>query len=501
MSGAAEKSAGARGGSLAKAVFGGAGLLAAAGVANKLISLVSAPILTKALGPSPYGVLSLVGTITTFATTVALLGVDMSYSRFFFGQDPEEGNAVERFCWRFGLASGCAVSSVAGLLWWLGGERLGLPRGLAFLVSGWIFLAVLNVLATTRQRLKGSYLRIAAAIATAGAVGAAVAILIALSWRTDAWALVVGAASGVAAGSAVAGLPPAQFLLAASGLSRKRRWEVMRLGIAGAVTAPMFWVMNSADRWFIGMWAGQGPLGVYAFAAGIGMIGLMANSAVNLAWFPEMSRSYEASREEAPARIGRLWARLAAGLMVVWLTVAAAGGDVIRLVAHPRFHEGAAYVPWLAGAVFFYGIANLANTGLVLRKDMAPAAAWWAVAAAANVGLNYLLVGRIGPAGSALAACASFALLAACVTRSAQARFPLPLPWVRLAAASAATLAAGVVMAPPWASSPALSLFLKFPVGAACALGLMRISAPDWTARLLRGDLALRLRGDTGGDS
>jgi O-antigen/teichoic acid export membrane protein len=256
------------------------------------------------------------------------------------------------------------------------------------------------------------------------------------------------------------------------------------MGFASAVTAPMFWVMSSADRWFLGAWAGQGPLGVYAFASGIGLTGMMVNSALTLAWFPEMSREYETSREDALGGIGRIWARLAGLLMVTWLAVAASGGDLIRLLADRRFHEGAPLVPWLAGGVFFYGLASLANTGLVLRKNLVPTAAWWVVGAAANLAGNALLVRRFGGMGASLAACLGFAVIAVGMTLSAQSRLYLPIPWRRFAAAAGVSLALGIAMCTPWDPSPLLSLLMKFPVGVAVAAALGWIVAPDWVSRV-----------------
>lgn len=479
-------------GSLARTVIGGTGLIAAAGGVNKLFSLVSAPILTRELGPSPYGVVALLGTVTSLAATIALLGVDTAYARFFFSGSPEEGRAAERFCWRFTMGSACAVSLLAGLGWFLWSGRAGLPSALALMVIAGVFLLVLNTMASTRQRLEGGYLRIAVSIVTAGLVGTAIAIALALYWRKDAWPILVGGAAGLAAGIAVIRLPTAETVVRASGLSQDVRRQIVRLGLAGAVTAPMYWLMSSADRWFIGLWQGQGPLGVYAFATSVGMAGMMVNSAVTLAWFPEMMRDYETAKEEAAPRIGRLWARLTAGLLVVWLAVSAAGGDIIRLLAAPAFHGGAAYIPWIAGGVLFAGVASLANSGLMLRKDMAPAAAWWTIGAVSNVALNALLVRSMGAYGAAVAACLAYALIAGGAMRSAQSRFRLPVPWGRLGTAAVLSLAAGIAMAPPWSSGPLRSLLWKFPAGVAAAAVIAWIVAPDWMARLAKGEWTKR---------
>jgi len=158
------------------------------------------------------------------------------------------------------------------------------------------------------------------------------------------------------------------------------------------------------------------------------------------------------------------------------------------LLADRRFHGGAPLVPWLAGGVFFHGLAALANTGLVLRKNLAPTVAWWVAGAAANLALNAFLVGRLGPMGASLAACGSYALIAAGMIGSSQSRLYLPIPWGRLGGAAALSLAAGALMSVPWRPSPLWSLLLKFPAGVAVAAMMGGIAAPDWMRRLVRGD-------------
>ena len=481
---------GPKGRSLARAVLGGTALLTIAGIVTRMFGLASSPILTRLVGPAPYGVVALAGTISSLATTVALLGVDLAYFRFFFiGGD--SGRSVERFCWRFSLSMGLGFSLVAGAGWWLISPS-SLYSGLAPVVAAGTLVALIVTMSTTRRRIHGDYPRIAAATVAGGAVGVVVSVFLAWRWRADAQAMLVGALIGSLATVAILGIPPVSSLLRPSGLGPAKRKELLLMGIAGAVTAPMYWVIASADRWFLGAWAGAGSLGIYSFASTIGLIGMMVNSALTLAWFPEVSREYEASPGGSPAAIGRMWARLAALLMVTWLAVAASGGDLIRLFADRRFHEGAAFVPWIAGGVFFNGMASLANTGLLLSRNLVPTAWCWTAGAAANLALNALLVGPFGAMGASLASFLSYALIAAGMVRAAQCRLYLPIPWGKLAGAAALAIGAGALMSFPWSASPAWSLMMKLPAGAAAAAAMGAIAAPDWMRSFARGDLFRR---------
>lgn len=472
--------------SLARAMVAGVGIMVAAGAVARLFSVVSAPILTRLVGPSPYGVIALIGTVSALASSVALMGVDLSYARFFFAGQGAEASAVERFCWRFALGLGLAFSATAAAAWWYLAPPASAHRSLAFMAGLTTLAAVASVMATTRLRIRGAYGRIAAATLLGGGAGILLSILLARLWRPDAWAMLAGTLAGSVLSLGIMGLPGLRTLAQASGLDAVRRKEILSLGLASTATAPMFWIISSADRWFLGLWAGAGTVGVYAFAASLGLSGMMVNSAVTTAWFPEVSREFEQAGEQAPSNIARLWARLAGLHMVTWLAVTAAGGDALRWLADPRFHDGIRLIPWMAGGVLFYGLAGLANTGLFLKKDLKPTALWWAVGAGFNVAANGVGARLFGPQGAAVAGCATFALIAAGMLGSAQARVRLPLPWAQLGLAAAIVFAAGIVLAPPWNGSPWISLLFKFPVGVLASAWVGMVLAPDWMQRLFR---------------
>jgi len=481
--------------SFARAIVGGVGVLALGSFIVRLFGLVSSRILTRLVGPSAYGVVALVTTVVALATTLGMMGVDLSYARFFFDGAQTRAHVVERFCWRFALALGTLASLAAGVVWWFATAAHPAYRGFSVLVTLSTFIAVATGMSTTRRRILGAFVRIAVATLIGGVLGITSSIFLAWWWRPDAWAMVGGNLVGAGATLALLGIPRWGTFRQSSGLTLGEKKAILNMGLASTVTAPMFWIINSADRWFLGAWAGTTLTGIYSFAYGVSFSGLLINNAITVAWFPEISREFEHSRHSAPASIGRLWARLAGLHMVTWIAITAAGGDIIRLLADPRFHSGAPLVPYLAGGVFFYGVAALANTGLVLQKDLAPTAKWWTVGAAANLAGNALLVGHLGTLGAAFASTGSFAIIAVGMTWSAQSRLYLPIPWGRLLLAGIVSFAGGILMCKPWNPLPFRSLLLKLPAGFGMVLLLGCLLAPDWLLRLgsVLGKTLLRL--------
>lgn len=484
--------------SLAKQVIGGTGVITGAGVAARLLAFLTVPILTPLLGPTPYGAVALVGTVTALASVLALLGIDMAYARFYLQEEESIRAAVERFCWRFAVTGSIVIALLAAGGWyWLGARFLDEHRSIALYSVIAIGLSAAVSMMTTRVRLFGNYRRIATAIFVASLVSATVSIGLALLWRTDMWVLLFGGIAASVTTLFVLGLPPSSVFLRPSGLSSSTKRAVVSLGLAGSVTAPMYWVISSSDRWFIAYYGNPVEVGVYAVAASVAMIGLMLNSSLTLTWFPEASRVYGKQAGAALPALGRMWARLVGGLAIAWLVVAAAGGDILRLLAAPAFHSGAQYIPWLAGGVFFYGLAGMANTTLFLIAKMRYAAYVWTAGALLSIGLNVVLIPYLGALGAAMVQCTSYALIALGILAISHHLLPLPVPFSRLGIVLAITVSAGVLMAPEWAAHPGSSLALKFPVGILIAGMAFRVIAPDWYQNALTSALRVAARGRT----
>ena len=427
----------------------------------------------------------------SIAAIVSLFGIDMAYARFFLMGDKGNCAQVERFCWRF-AASGAIVTALLsfGFLYWLGGRWLEDNQALAVYTAVAILLTVFVTMAATRRRLLGNYRRVALALFGSAVFSAIASIVIAVTWRPDAWSLLLGIAAGSVIAILINGMPNGMVLLSPSKLPRFRKREIFYLGLAGSVTAPLYWLISSVDRWFIADYWGASEVGIYSMAASVAALGLMLNSAVTMTWFPEVSRAYGERGRECLTDIGRVWSRLVVGLALMWLAVSAAGGDVLRLLAAPSFHEGAQYVPWLAGGMFFYGLASLSNTTLFLDAKMHLAAYVWIVGGVACIALNFALVPWLGALGGALAQCLAFTVPALGVLFVSQRVLPMVIDWRCLAVALPLVLVAGLVMSPPWQAHALFSLFSKFPVGVLVSLVLVRLAAPDWYRQFL--DLSMK---------
>lgn len=474
--------------SLSERVLSTTAVLAFSSGVVRLLSIATAPILTAALGPTPYGVVALAGTATSLLSTLSFLGLGTSYTRSSLSDLVGDRGGAERFCWRLATATAAACSALALGLWWLrAAGRLGIEPEVPLMVAIGVLIGNTSQLVSIRLTLRGAYRTLALAGVANGITVAATSIGIALGWRADAWALFLGTTCGTLVGVAVSRGIPWRLLARPSGLSRSEKTRILAFGAPTALTALMYWVVAASDRWFIALLSNEHELGVYSLAYNVGNLATLINSAVNQAWLPEVFRSFDRDPRAAHDAMGQAWGRTFLMLAMAWLFVTASGGDVIRLLTAPSFHEGAEYVPWIAGGIFFYGLYHPASSGLMLRNNLRAAAAWWLGGAVLTMILNYALIREMGAYGAAVSATVGFALISAGVLWSSQRLLHMPLPWSKMLAVGGITLIAGVLASRPWSASPLSSLASKLVPCAAVGALAFRIAWPSaWSAAWLR---------------
>ena len=458
----------------------------------RLLSIVTMPILTVLLSPQDYGVATLVGTVIFLASAFALAGIELSYARAYRSALPPSGADVEHYCWRFGMSMALPIAGFAAGLWWaIYRESVELDYRLAILVALGIIFSVGHTMAQTRARLAGRYGAMAATMIAVGIMVAVTSVGIAVWWRQNALALILPMLLGYLLPVLLLGAPPITGLAKPSRLTSGDRVALVKIGLAGVVVSPMYWLLSSSDRWFLQYYHGVMAVGIYSIGYSVAIVGMMVNTAVMSVWLPEATRAYEENPARAQITLGRLMSRLMVAMALVWLAVAAAGGDLVRWLANARFHAAAGYVPYIAGGVFFYGVLHLANTNLLLLKKLKYAALWWFAGGLVCAVLNLAFVPWLGGMGAAITQSLSFAFVSLGMLATSQFMFRMRLAWGHLAIVFCVVVAAGVLMAHPWHALPPFSLLMKLPAGVAVAGFVTWLIAPDWC---LRGVEYLRRR-------
>lgn len=453
-------------------------------LSTRMLALVTLPLLTRWLSPESYGEAALVSTVVALASVLGLVGIDMSYSRHFFSDHRTDTKAVEVFCWRWAIGATMLVAGAFGVFWaqWLA-VRLGADPALAGFVVIGIVASTLATMAKARARLRARYFRLSLTEFIAGLSAALITLLVAYTWRQDAWPLLLAMVVGYAIPVFGLGMPSLRLLSRYPGLDKGAAWRILQTGLAGVVTGPAYWIVSSSDRWFLASYHGSGEVGIYSIGATVGTVGMAVSMAITSAWLPELARAEAAPDADPGARRGELSQMLVAAMWVVWLAVMAAGGDMIRLLADERFHAATTVIPWLATGVLFYGVMHVGNAQLILLGKLKWAAAAWMGVLVLSLALNAQLVSSFGGVGAACAQAICFFVIMVLVWIPVLRVLPIKLRWGRLGASSALIVVAGTCMVAQWGESALMSMAIKFPLGLVLGALCFHSLAPSLSTR------------------
>lgn len=400
------------------------------------MTLLCFSLLSRWLGPKPFGLYSLASTLVGLASTLGLLGLDMAYARYYLDSKSDDKISVESFCWSRSAGSACLFAFVSTLLWIGLSQKIGASDRIIVTISlpFIIVFSVMATMATTRVRLMAHYGRMASAVAVSSFTSALLSLSLAAFGFRGVLPLLVGAIVTSLLSLIWLGLPPLRvfFSGAVSRLSPSKQREILGLGFSCALTGPLYWLISSSDRWFLALGFGEADLGVYSISSTLALSGIMVNSAVHLALFPEASRVFDVDDSDQSFRLARLWEQLAVVLLIVMLLVGSLGGPLLRLLTPSSFHIGATYIPWLSCGVFFYGLAGLANLPFFLVGKMNRVAMCWALAACFCLILSSIVIPRFGGIGAAITQMCVYLCLSILILVSGRLLMPFPLRWIRL---------------------------------------------------------------------
>jgi len=438
-------------------------------IVQGVVGLFSIAIFTRWLSPADYGVYALAFSAMSLAHTLVFTWMEATMARF-YAPEAAAGRLANFFttlyrCW---LGAAVVFTVLAGLILfaWPGGGpvRIAIVAGLAATLArsllklnqerrraaGDVRGAALMDIAQTLGGFAVGFglivagLRGAAPIAGLGAAAAVVLIFVlpAELRRTEGGEFVPNKAQAYAA----YGLPVALSLILALALATTDRFLLAAFlndTAVGVYHAGYSLANRTLDVMFIWLGAAGGPALIMALERGGG------------------AALQKAAREQAGLMLA-LGVPASVGLALVARPLA----DVM---VGPALREGAASVtPWIAASALFAGLTTYyAHQAFTLGRRTGLLLLAMSIPTAANVGLNLVLIPRLGLQGAMIATTASYGLgLAASIGLGRFAQ-PLPLPLGAVAKAAVASAVMGVAVSRLPSLGGVAELGLKALAGAA----------------------------------
>jgi O-antigen/teichoic acid export membrane protein len=264
--------------------------------------------------------------------------------------------------------------------------------------------------------------------------------------------------------------------------SPRLAWTLLSWGGLHLPNSVAAWITQLTDRYFLLWFTTATQVGVYSLGSKLGMIVMVGLATpFSLAWPAYMYSLAEKDPEGAPRIYSAALTYLMLAAAVAFLTLSLFAPEIIRLIANDSYQGAGEVIPLLVLASVLATAHPVFLTGVNLARRFGFYLLFTGVGAGVNLGLNWLLIPRMGAMGAALTKVASYAAVAAVTYVVAQRIHPIPYDWKRLGKLTVACL--GIYIAGQFAAaSGAWSLplrllaFMAFPL-ALHALGFF--TAPE----------------------
>jgi O-antigen/teichoic acid export membrane protein len=439
-----------------------------ASLTSGLASFAAVFVFTRLLGAADYGRYALA--LTSMNLVYSLCATWAEASGFRFASQAQTRGELPihiRTALAAGLASACVASSCL-LIGMTLTQDAGLRLALALAAAVLILMPILN-LSQEISRATHAVQRYAA-VKMAQDIGAFV-IGSALAWRAG-----LGPASPFAGSLCVLVLlavtEGSRLMRMSKGghIDRTRLSTFFAFGFPVAIALLLHLALDAGDRFLIAAYLGPEAVGIYAAGYGVAdkTVGLLCTWAA-AASAPLMLAAWERGGQtaltEASSRTAAAFALIAAPAATGLALVATPLSEI--MIAESMREQAAQIMPWIALSGLLAGFAlHYAAEAFQLSKRNDLRALMMVPPVLLNLGLNVLLLPRVGLMGAVYATLASYALalvLLAVVGRK-QAKLSWPLDAFARVGLACAAMAPAVLAVPHLGGLP--ELVLKAGIGA-----------------------------------
>ena len=391
-----------------------------AGLVAKLgLGFISLPIFTRVFSVADYGLIDLIGKVLLFMTALSKMGLQQSAMRFFDGKRfAKDRESAQRYYST--MFFGSILTSVIVALCFIAASRLFLKSLIDAPLSAVIGVVSILIVLRAMQSMLWSFLRSEertkayniAAVACRASTIAIVCLLLPWLGRT-----VRTYYSGAMAAEMAVVLVFTCWLLR-RGILNPTRFDagLLRAGLLFGCPLILYEVstivLDAADRVLVRYYLGAEPLGIYSVAYGLAsQLNDLLVFPLGLAIFPIYMRLWASEGREATTRFLStcldLFLAVAAGVSAIAVV---ASRDGLVLLASPKYHGAERLIPLLVMGLLIYTTHIFLCAGLLIHKKTGTMAVLLLGSAAVNIGLNCMLLPRIGLEGAAIATLVSYAV-------------------------------------------------------------------------------------------
>jgi len=183
--------------------------------------------------------------------------------------------------------------------------------------------------------------------------------------------------------------------------------KMLIFGLPYIPTSFFGFIINNSDRYFLAAYTDLDEVGVYSLGFKIGMFGLMLiMEPLSNVWMPFLFDNY--NKENGPVLLSKLLTINVLVGFAAGLAISMAAPIVIPWISSEPYHSAYKLVPYICLASVFFGLANLADYGILISKKTIYKPFIYGGAAVVGVAANFVLVPIYAGLGAAIAIAITF---------------------------------------------------------------------------------------------
>lgn len=445
------------------------------GVAIQAIGVITLPVYGRLFTPAQFGLLELATVVSSVGIALVDAGFASAAQRSFYDYTDDELDRRRSVIFTaIAFTSVLAgIATVALLLarnsvssWLFDGRGSGLVIAVA--VSFPLINAANFLRETMRLRFRAWHYVASSALASVVAAGAGiVAVVVFDRGVTGVFiGLIVGNALAAAYGAAVV------WSDVVGRFSRPELRTMLAYGLPLVPAAFALWALALVDRIMLNKLGSLQDVGQYAVANRVSNVLLLAVTGFVLAFGPYVFSIYARDQELEKQIRGKTLTYLIICLTAAALALTLFARELVAIVA-PDFDDAYKAVGLLTFSVVAFGVSTVVMAGISIVRRTKVLALLALVAAAINIGLNFVLIPPFGMVGAAVATAVAYAVLATLHFRVSQRYYRTPYELTKVLTAIGLASVVGILGVVPLGPLP-LAIAAKV-LALAGYLALLRI--------------------------
>jgi O-antigen/teichoic acid export membrane protein len=379
-------------------------------VLNRLIGFFLLPVFTSYLTPNDYGILSILGIITLFATLLFSLGFGGAMGPVYFESESDERKRGTIWT-SFLILLLCSLAfTIIGVSFCPSISRF------AFQHETYCYLIMLSLIGVCFDIIVMPfkfYLQFeekakpfVALSIISSFISLMASIIMVVILRRGATGMIEGQLFSLFITFLVFFLPARPVFHLDWNLGK----ELLRLGIPLIPSSLFIFILLQGNKYIMQWSKGLDAVGLYSVGFNVGMAMNMAVSAFQSAWYPYFM-SFFHKKEEARILFGRIFTYYVFGFGALSLLFYIAARPVMMIMTHPSFHQAYKVVGLTSSAQFAYGAFLLLLPGIYFAKEVRYISVIQALTAIVATGVNFLLIPRYGLIAAGIALVSGYVVM------------------------------------------------------------------------------------------